>query len=273
MVQSLFRSGFLVRVSHTVLTWVVTLILFLHNTDLRRCEERGELLLPALFFLLVLLSVLLYFTVSLMDPGFVLTDTFKGGQGSDEEMESMIPQPSTPRLRRCGFCLLQQPMRAKHCKTCKHCVRRFDHHCPWIENCVGERNHRWFVVYLLVQLLVLLWALHIALSGVSPGVTWDLWFRANGFLLAALAVVGVFSGVVLLLLGCHLYLVSINCTTWEFMSRHRISYLKNCGGEENPFDRGVFCNLWDFFCICRTVMWEQVYQKNATEVPPELNEF
>ncbi|KAG7219197.1 hypothetical protein INR49_019257 [Caranx melampygus] len=70
--------------------------------------------------------------------------------------------------------------------------------------------------------------------------------------------------VVVLLLGCHLYLVSINSTTWEFMSRHRISYLKNCGNEENPFDRGVFCNLWDFFCICRTVVWEQVYQRRTS---------
>uniref|UniRef100_A0A4W6CPZ0 Palmitoyltransferase n=1 Tax=Lates calcarifer TaxID=8187 RepID=A0A4W6CPZ0_LATCA len=259
----MFRTGVLVRATHTVLTWVITLILFLHDTGkfiqtgpthLRKCEERGELLLPALFFLVVVLSVLLYFAVSLMDPGFVLTDT--GAQGSNEEMESMIPQASTPRLRRCGYCLLQ-PMRAKHCQTCKRCVRRFDHHCPWIENCVGERNHRWFIVYLLVQLLALLWALHIALSGVSPSVTWELWFRVNGFLLVALGVVGVFSMVVLLLLCCHLYLVSINCTTWEFMSRHRISYLKNCGDEENPFDRGVFCNLWDFFCICRTVVWEQ----------------
>lgn len=101
-------------------------------------------------------------------------------------------------------------------------------------------------------------------SGISPSVTWELWFRGNGFLLAALGVVGVFSVVVVLLLGCHLYLVSISCTTWEFMSRHRISYLKNCGDEENPFDRGVFCNLWDFFCICRTVVWEQVYQRSNT---------
>lgn len=227
MVQNMFRTGFLVRATHTLLTWVITLVLFLHNTDLRKCEERGELLLPILFFLVVVLSVLLYFAVSLMDPGFVLTDNVKG---SDEEMESMIPQSSTPRLRRCGYCLLQQPMRAKHCQTCKRCVRRFDHHCPWIENCVGERNHRWFIV----------------------------------FLLAALAFVSIFSMVVLLLLGCHLYLVSINCTTWEFMSRHRISYLKNCGDEENPFDRGVLCNLWDFFCICRTVVWEQTYNDRST---------
>ncbi|KAF3695360.1 putative palmitoyltransferase ZDHHC12 [Channa argus] len=264
MVQNMFRTGFFVRATHTLITWVITLILFLHNTDLRKCEERGELLLPVLFFLLVVLSVLLYYAVSLMDPGFVLTDTVKGVQGADEETEMMIPQSSTPRLRRCGYCLLQQPMRAKHCKTCKHCVRRFDHHCPWIENCVGERNHRWFVIYLLVQLLALLWALHIALSGISPSITWQQWFRANGLLLASLGFVGVFSVVSMVLLGCHLYLVSINCTTWEFMSRHRISYLKNTGNEENPFDRGVFCNLWDFFCICRVVVWEHVYHKRTS---------
>lgn len=260
MVQKWIRTGFLVRLSHTLLTWTTTLILILHDTELRRCEERGELLLPALFFLLVVTSVFLYFIVSLMDPGFVLTDTVKG---SNEETESMIP--STSRLRRCGFCLLQQPMRAKHCQTCGRCVRRFDHHCPWIENCVGERNHRWFIVYLLVQLLVLLWALHIALSGVSPAVSWQLWFRANGFLLAALGLVGVFSAVVLLLLCCHLYLASVNCTTWEFMSRHRISYLKSRGDEENPFDRGVLCNLRDFFCVCRTVAWEQIYHRSTAD--------
>lgn len=45
--------------------------------DLRKCEEQGELLMPVAFILLVVLSVLLYFAVSLMDPGFVLSDTVK----------------------------------------------------------------------------------------------------------------------------------------------------------------------------------------------------
>lgn len=260
MVRSVFRTGFLVRAAHTVLTWSITLILFLHNTELRRCEERGDLLVPVLFFLLVGLSVLLYFAVSLMDPGFVLTDSAKN---SLEETEQMIPDSSTPRLRRCGYCLLLQPMRARHCATCGHCVRRFDHHCPWISNCVGERNHRVFVLYLAVQLFTLLWGTNIALSGFSPSVSWEHWFRVNIFLLAALAVVGIFSLVVLVLLGCHLYLASVNCTTWEFMSRHRVSYLKNMADEENPFDRGVVCNIWSFFCLCRTVIWEQVYVRKV----------
>lgn len=49
-------------------------IFFFFITDLRKQEETGELLVPVLFVLSVLISVLLYFAVSLMDPGFVLSD-------------------------------------------------------------------------------------------------------------------------------------------------------------------------------------------------------
>nr|XP_006640822.1 PREDICTED: probable palmitoyltransferase ZDHHC12 [Lepisosteus oculatus] len=267
MFKNVFGSGFLVRTAHVILTWLTTLILFLHDTDLRRQEENGEQLQPVLFVLLVLASVLLYFAVSLMDPGFVLSDsdaTFTLGVA--EEQQEMIPPVSkAPRQRRCGFCLLQQPMRAKHCQTCKRCVRRYDHHCPWIENCVGERNHRWFVLYLLVQLLALLWGVNLAWSGFSYAPTWKTWLRQNGFLLAAFLVAAVFVLVVALLLGSHLYLVSLNTTTWEFMSRHRISYLKHCGADENPFDRGVPRNLRDFFCVCRAVAWEEVYFRQGSD--------
>lgn len=56
----------------------------------------------------------------------------------------------------------QQPLRARHCRECRRCVRRYDHHCPWMENCVGERNHPLFVAYLALQLVVLLWGLYLA---------------------------------------------------------------------------------------------------------------
>ncbi|XP_077063015.1 palmitoyltransferase ZDHHC12-A [Siphateles boraxobius] len=266
MFKNMFKSGCFVRTAHVILTWLITLIMFLHNTDLRRCQERGDLLHPVMFSALVLLSVLLYFTVSLMDPGFVLSDNDTKGASvvCDEELEKMIPQEqSSLKQRRCGFCFLLQPMRARHCRTCKRCVRRFDHHCPWIDNCVGERNHRWFLLYLCVQFAAVCWALQAAWSGVVFTASWQEWFSRNGFLLGAIGVTGVFSVVVLLLLCIHLYLASANTTTWEFMSRHRIVYLKHRDSEENPFDRGVVCNLWDFFCVCGTVAWERIYSRHA----------
>ncbi|XP_018587236.1 palmitoyltransferase ZDHHC12-A isoform X2 [Scleropages formosus] len=220
-----------------------------------------------LFLFLVLLSVLLYFVVSLSDPGFVRTDAeVEVTMGSCEELQEMIPHLSAAlRQRRCGYCLLLQPMRAKHCQRCRRCVRRYDHHCPWMENCVGERNHRSFVFFLAVQLVVLVWGLQVAWSGFSATATWEAWLRHNGFLLAAFCVVGVFSVVVLLLLGSHLYLVSLNSTTWEFMSRHRISYLKQCGADENPFDRGTLRNLRAFFCSAHAVAWERLYTAGGTD--------
>eukprot|EP00347_Sterkiella_histriomuscorum_P021463 403333889 len=38
--------------------------------------------------------------------------------------------------------------RAHHCKVCNKCVLRMDHHCPWIGNCVGYQNHRFFMLLL-----------------------------------------------------------------------------------------------------------------------------
>ncbi|XP_030362569.1 probable palmitoyltransferase ZDHHC12 [Strigops habroptila] len=245
-----------VRAAHTALSGGLMLGLFLHRTDLRKQEERGELLQPLIFVLLVLCSILLYFKVSLMDPGFVKAEEEEKADKSEEQSVEIPLVPSNIKLRRCGYCMVKQPMRAKHCQLCQHCVRRYDHHCPWIENCIGEKNHPFFIVFLSVQLVVLLWGGQVAWSGLYFEQSWE-WLN-HIFLLTSFLLIVIFSIVVVLLLISHLYLISCNTTTWEFMSHHRISYLRH-SELENPFDQGVILNLWRFFCSCHLTAWEKIY--------------
>lgn len=39
----------------------------------------------------------------------------------------------------CPECEVIRTPRSRHCNICKRCVERFDHHCPWINNCIGVK--------------------------------------------------------------------------------------------------------------------------------------
>jgi len=55
----------------------------------------------------------------------------------------------------CVVCRATKEMRSHHCKDCGRCVRRLDHHCPWIDNCVGLGNQRTFYCFIVVLLATL----------------------------------------------------------------------------------------------------------------------
>lgn len=56
---------------------------------------------------------------------------------------------SQQRICTCPTCHVVRPMRARHCYMCGCCVMKLDHHCPWINNCVGHQNHRYFLLFLI----------------------------------------------------------------------------------------------------------------------------
>lgn len=51
--------------------------------------------------------------------------------------------------RYCPKCQVWKPDRCHHCSTCKKCVLRMDHHCPWFATCIGFHNQKLFIQFLI----------------------------------------------------------------------------------------------------------------------------
>ncbi|XP_024139215.1 palmitoyltransferase ZDHHC2 isoform X3 [Oryzias melastigma] len=56
-------------------------------------------------------------------------------------------------IRYCDRCQLLKPDRCHHCSVCDKCILKMDHHCPWVNNCVGFSNYKYFMLFLAYSLL------------------------------------------------------------------------------------------------------------------------
>jgi len=96
-------------------------------------------------------------------------DGFKNGQDSNLPQEYVgveynIPMVTTDSsilatpykenvVKYCVTCKIWRPPRSYHCSTCQVCIEYHDHHCIWMNNCVGKKNYKYFI-YFLVSILL-----------------------------------------------------------------------------------------------------------------------
>ncbi|KAM6900211.1 palmitoyltransferase ZDHHC23-B [Xenentodon cancila] len=79
-----------------------------------------------------------------------------------------VEQKEAGRKNWCAVCRVARPPRAGHCRICGVCVLRLDHHCVWINSCVGQANHRSFLLTLVFFLLTSLYGISLVLKSVCP---------------------------------------------------------------------------------------------------------
>lgn len=107
----------------------------------------GYLWANVLFFASMIICAISFYKAVRSDPGFVPLPENDGEVR--EAIEELTDDGRLNGTTFCIFCMVRRPLRSKHCRTCNRCIARFDHHCPWIWNCVGYKNHRAFLLFVL----------------------------------------------------------------------------------------------------------------------------
>lgn len=64
-----------------------------------------------------------------------------------DDVMNKISKEYKVEMKRCDKCYVVRTPRVHHCSVCKGCVMKMDHHCPWINNCVGQFNQKFFIQF------------------------------------------------------------------------------------------------------------------------------
>ncbi|VVB13281.1 unnamed protein product [Arabis nemorensis] len=143
----------------------------------------------------------------------------------------------TIKVKFCDTCLLYRPPRASHCSICNNCVQRFDHHCPWVGQCIARRNYPFFICFITTSTLLCIYVFVFSWINLirQPGKLW----RTMSYDIVSVILI-VYSFVAVWFVGgltiFHFYLMSTNQTTYE---NFRYRYDK----KENPYKRGILKNV------------------------------
>lgn len=237
----------------TLLLIIVPCVLYYYDVNDFLVDETGTHVTTVVGALLFLVTVGTLIASAASDPGIIprLVDTGAveydslGFRVRPARTQNIIVGGRKVTLKFCATCNIFRPPRAAHCMVCNNCVRDFDHHCPWVGNCIGKRNYKYFFAFLVSSFSLDVYIIGCCIT--EAVLLSDQEGNFGGALseAPAMVVLLIYAFLIVLfvisLLGYHIYLLISSQTTFEqIRSDYELA--------PNPFARSIPSVLYAMYC-------------------------
>merc|ERR1719446_116476 len=147
--------------------------------------------------------------------------------------------------RSCKWCGKYKPDRCHHCRVCRTCILKMDHHCPWIFNCVGHGNYKYFFLLLLYSVIDLHYIVWTMAPSVQRSMLTDTPVTVMFFLLFGETLASFLCFLLTAFWAFHIWLTLRAMTTIEFCEKSLPSKPSEAGssGYRSSYDQGAGRNL------------------------------
>ncbi|KAH8497329.1 hypothetical protein H0E87_019851 [Populus deltoides] len=225
--------------------FVYYITVFIFIEDWVGLQSSAGTLNAMIFTFMASLCLFSFLVCVLTEPGYVPSPYVPDVEGAAVPPHQE-PLNNSSQLRRCDKCVTYKPPRAHHCRVCRRCVLRMDHHCLWINNCVGYWNYKAFFILVLYATIASIYSSVMIIScasqknwNFSGRIPMKIFFVVSGAMMFGLSIT---FGT---LLGWHIYLMSCNMTTIENYEGIRAAWLARKSGHSyrHPFNLSVYKNI------------------------------
>lgn len=145
----------------------------------------------------------------------------------------------TGERRHCKWCGRFKPDRCHHCRVCRVCVLRMDHHCPWIYNCVGFCNHKYFFLLLLYSCVDCIFIVVTMMETMQVCTEEDTPLLHMYLVLFGMTLAGFMGFLITLFFSFHIWLMLKAMTTIEFCEKS----LKRSAYDGSIYNEGTYQNI------------------------------
>merc|ERR1740123_1889559 len=191
--------------------------------------------------------LLCYMLCTLTHPGEIPSDDPKWDYKSTPNPDIKLKEKKkTGERRHCKWCGKFKPDRTHHCRICRMCILKMDHHCPYICNCVGFYNYKYFFLLIMYSAMACQFIFFTMQSSVYNAF-WDEVDLAPMFFLVFGETLSFFFALLLTSYWFfHVWLVSRSMTQLELFEKNR-DFKDDEGGCESsaksPYDVGIIGNF------------------------------